>query len=80
MEFITPVSDKNYFKNKKICIFGGGDSALDWAIELSQFAEITLVHRRKEFRGAGHSAEIVRKLRKRRNKLKIKTPFQIQFD
>ena len=26
------ISDKNYFKNKKICIFGGGDSALDWAI------------------------------------------------
>ena len=30
------VKDKNYFKNKKICIFGGGDSALDWAIELSK--------------------------------------------
>ena len=70
------ISDKNYFKNKKICIFGGGDSALDWAIELSKFAEITLVHRRKEFRGAGHSAEIVRKL-EREGKLKIKTPFQI---
>ena len=28
------VKDKNFFKNKKICIFGGGDSALDWAIEL----------------------------------------------
>ena len=70
------ISDKNYFKNKKICIFGGGDSALDWAIELSKFAEITLVHRRKEFRGAGHSAEIVRKLEKE-GKLKIKTPFQI---
>ena len=25
------ISDKNYFKNKKVCIFGGGDSALDWA-------------------------------------------------
>ena len=36
MVFITPVKDKNYFKNKKICIFGGGDSALDWAIELSK--------------------------------------------
>ena len=70
------ISDKNYFKNKKICIFGGGDSALDWAIELSKFAEITLVHRRKEFRGAGHSAETVNKLEKE-GKLKIKTPFQI---
>ena len=70
------ISDKNYFKNKKICIFGGGDSALDWAIELSKFAEVILVHRRNEFRGAGHSAEIARKLEKE-GKLKIKTPFQI---
>ena len=56
------VKDKNYFKDKKICIFGGGDSALDWAIELSKFAEIILLHRRKEFRGLERSAEIVRKL------------------
>ena len=71
------VKDKNIFKSKKVCIFGGGDSALDWAIELSKFAEITLVHRRTEFRGAEHSAEIARKLEKE-SKIKIKTPFQIQ--
>ena len=71
------VKDKNIFKNKKVCIFGGGDSALDWAIELSKFAEITLIHRRNEFRGAEHSAEIARKLEKE-GKIKIKTPFQIQ--
>ena len=70
------VKDKNYFKNKKVCIFGGGDSALDWAIELSKFAEVILVHRRSEFRGSERSAEIVRELEKE-NKLKIKTPFQI---
>ena len=71
------VKDKNFFKSKKVCIFGGGDSALDWAIELSKFAEITIVHRRNEFRGAEHSAEIARKLEKE-GKIKIKTPFQIQ--
>ena len=71
------VKDKNFFKSKKVCIFGGGDSALDWAIELSKFAEIILVHRRNEFRGAEHSGEIVRKLEKE-CKIKIKTPFQIQ--
>jgi len=71
------VKEKSFFKNKKVCIFGGGDSALDWAIELSKFAEITLVHRRNEFRGAEHSAEIARKLEKE-GKIKIKTPFQIQ--
>ena len=49
---------------------------MDWAIELSKFAEITLVHRRSEFRGAEHSAQLVKKLEKE-GKLKIKTPFQI---
>ncbi len=70
------VKDKNFFKNKKICIFGGGDSALDWAIELSKFSDVTLIHRRSEFRGAEHSAEIVKKLEKEK-KIKIKIPFQI---
>jgi len=70
------VRDKNYFKNKKVCIFGGGDSALDWAIELSKISEVILVHRRNEFRGAGHSTETVKKLEKE-GKLKIKTPFQL---
>ena len=70
------IKDKTFFKGKKICIFGGGDSALDWAIELSKFAEVTLVHRRNEFRGAEHSASIARQLEKE-GKLKIKTPYQI---
>ena len=70
------VKDKNYFKNKKVCIFGGGDSALDWAVELSKISEVILVHRRNEFRGAEHSADVAKKLEKE-GKLKIKTPFQI---
>ena len=70
------IKDKNFFKNKKVSIFGGGDSALDWAIELSKFADVTLVHRREEFRGAEHSASTARQLEKE-GKLKIKTPYQI---
>ena len=70
------IKDKNFFKNKKVCIFGGGDSALDWGIELSKIAEVTLVHRRNEFRGAEHSVVTARKLEKE-GKIKIKTPFQI---
>ena len=70
------VKDKNFFKDKKICIFGGGDSALDWAIELSKFSDVTLVHRRNEFRGAENSSEIVKKLEKEK-KIKLKIPFQI---
>ena len=47
------VKDKNYYKNKNLVIFGGGDSALDWSVELSDLANsITLVHRRDAFRGA----------------------------
>ena len=70
------VKDKNFFKDKKICIFGGGDSALDWAIELSKFSDVTLVHRRNEFRGAENSSKIVKKLEKEK-KIKLKIPFQI---
>jgi len=70
------VKDKNFFKRKKICIFGGGDSALDWAIELSKIGEVILIHRRSEFRGAKHSVDQVKKLESE-GKLKIKTPFQI---
>ena len=70
------IKDKMFFKDRKISIFGGGDSALDWAIELSKLAEVTLVHRRNEFRGAEHSSTIVKQLEKE-GKLKIKTPYQI---
>jgi len=70
------VKDKIFFEDKKICIFGGGDSALDWAIELSKFAQVIIVHRRNEFRGTEHSVQTVKRLEKE-GKLKIKTPFQI---
>ena len=43
------IKDKSKFKDKKILIAGGGDSALDWTNELASSAEVTLIHRRKEF-------------------------------
>jgi thioredoxin reductase (NADPH) len=46
------VKDKNIFNGKTVSIFGGGDSALDWAIELSKESKVNLIHRRDEFRGA----------------------------
>ena len=46
------VKDKNIFNGKTVSIFGGGDSALDWAIELSKESNVNLIHRRDEFRGA----------------------------
>ena len=67
------ISDKNIFKNKKISIFGGGDSALDWALELSKIAKVTLIHRREEFRGTPHTLNQIKK----EGKVDIKTKFQI---
>ena len=70
------VSDKKKFKGKKVTIFGGGDSALDWTLELSKIAKVTLVHRREEFRGAPHTLNEIKKLEKKK-KLNIKTKYQI---
>jgi thioredoxin reductase (NADPH) len=47
------VRDPGRFAGKKLCILGGGDSALDWVVELAPNADgITSVHRREEYRGA----------------------------
>ena len=70
------VRNKDNFKNKNISIFGGGDSALDWALELSKFSKITLIHRRDEFRGAQHTLSEIRKL-EQQGRVSIKTPCQI---
>ena len=70
------VKNKEDFKNKDISIFGGGDSALDWALELSKFSKITLIHRRNEFRGAPHTLSEIKKL-ENEGKISIKTPCQL---
>ena len=47
------VKSKEKYRDKNLIIFGGGDSALDWTVELADIANsIKLVHRRDEFRGA----------------------------
>ena len=58
------IKDKTKFQNKKILIAGGGDSALDWAIELASIAQVTLMHRRKEFRAAPDSVSKMLELEK----------------
>ncbi len=70
------IRDKKYFDNKKICIFGGGDSALDWSIELSKNSKVVLVHRRSEFRGTPKNVETIKRLEKD-GKIQIETPCQI---
>jgi thioredoxin reductase (NADPH) len=57
------IKDPEVYKGKKILIAGGGDSALDWTILLSEIAEeVTLIHRRTSFRGALDSVEKVMQL------------------
>lgn len=65
------VLDPEKFRDKKIVIAGGGDSALDWTIFLSNIAkEITLVHRSESFRGAPDSVSKVQRLAEE-NKIKL---------
>ena len=58
------IRNKSKFDNKKILIAGGGDSALDWTNELSKNAEVTLIHRRKEFKAAPDSVSKMFELEK----------------
>ncbi len=71
------VKDKTIFKDKSVVIFGGGDSALDWAIELSKTSKVTLIHRRDEFRGAQSSVDKVKELQKQ-NKIELLTKYSIK--
>ncbi len=71
------VKDKTIFKGKTVSIFGGGDSALDWAIELSKDSKVNLIHRRDEFRGAQLSVNKVNKL-KESGKINLFTKFQLK--
>ena len=72
------VRNKDIYKDKNVFIFGGGDSALDWTIELSKIAKkVSLVHRRDAFRGAQHSEEMMRKL-VADNVVELKTPYLIE--
>lgn len=71
------VKDPELYKNKRVVIAGGGDSALDWSIFLASVAsEVTLIHRRNEFRGALDSVEKVKKL-KQLGKINLITPAEI---
>ena len=58
------VRNKSILEGKDLLIVGGGDSALDWTNELSKIANVTLMHRRKEFRAAPDSVSKMLKLEK----------------
>lgn len=71
------VKDPELFRDKKIVIAGGGDSALDWSVFLADVAsEVTLIHRRNEFRGALDSVEKVQEL-KHAGRIHLITPAEV---
>ena len=70
------IKDKSIFKDKTISIFGGGDSALDWAIELSNMSKVNLIHRRDGFSGAEASVQKVKDLNDQ-GKLNLFTKYQM---
>lgn len=71
------IKDPEVFRNKKVVISGGGDSALDWSIFLANVAsEVTLIHRRNEFRGTLDSVEKVKEL-KDLGKINLITPAEV---
>ena len=71
------IKDPSEFKDKTVVIAGGGDSALDWSIHLSNISKkVILIHRRNEFRGANDSVASVQKL-KDLGKIDVITPAQV---
>ena len=70
------IKNKKIFEGKTVSIFGGGDSALDWAVELSQNCKVNLIHRRDEFRGADSTVKKINELTKN-GKINLFTKYQL---
>ena len=72
------VKSVDQYKDKNLFIFGGGDSALDWTVELAKTAKsVSLIHRRDQFRGAQHTEAQMRELVKS-GEVELLTPYQIE--
>ena len=71
------IIEPELYRGKDVVIAGGGDSALDWSIFLTDVAaSVTLVHRRNEFRGALDSVEKVQEL-KNQGRIQLITPAEV---
>ena len=72
------IKEPELYRDKDVVIAGGGDSALDWSIFLTDIAKsVTLVHRRNEFRGALDSVDKVQEL-KDAGKINLVTPAEVK--
>jgi thioredoxin reductase (NADPH) len=72
------IREPELYRDKDVVIAGGGDSALDWSIFLTDVAKsVTLVHRRNEFRGALDSVDRVQEL-KNEGKINLITPAEVK--
>jgi len=64
LNILYSLQDFSFLKDKKVAIFGGGDSALDWAKHLSEISDnVSLIHRRTEFRGNPKTIEGINNLK-----------------
>ncbi|MDA3128488.1 SidA/IucD/PvdA family monooxygenase [Aliibacillus thermotolerans] len=67
------IKDLNQFKDRRVLVCGGGDSAVDWALSLEPIAkEVTLIHRRNKFRAHEHSVELLKK-----SSVNVRTPYEV---
>ncbi|MDH5526629.1 MAG: NAD(P)/FAD-dependent oxidoreductase [Nitrospirota bacterium] len=74
----TAVRDKSVFAGKDVVILGGGDSAVDWVMGLGEAAKsLHVVHRRNEFRAAGHSVSVMRDMAEK-GTVNIITPYNFK--
>lgn len=67
------VKKLDQFKNRRVLICGGGDSAVDWSLTLESIAEeVTLIHRRDNFRAHEHSLSLLKQ-----SSINLKTPYEV---
>lgn len=68
------VNDLNMFAGQRVAVFGGGDSAVDWALMLEPIAkEVHIIHRRDKFRAHEHSVENLMN-----SKVNVLTPYELK--
>jgi ferredoxin/flavodoxin---NADP+ reductase len=75
---VTHVRQPEDFRDRRVLLVGGGDSAVDWALGLHGVArEVTIIHRRSQFRAHKATVEEMRRLAAE-GKISIRTPYEVE--